>query len=93
MTRHRAGVEKALRGYFSLNRLAVDVLEPGGFLVTCSCSGLVAREEFEGMLSTVAARAGRTIQVLEARGQSPDHPVSVHCPETAYLKCYICRVS
>ena len=93
MIRHRAGIEKALRGYFSLNRLAVDVLEPRGILVTCSCSGLVSREEFEGMLSTVGARSGRSIQILESRGQSPDHPVSVHCPETAYLKCVICRVT
>jgi 23S rRNA (cytosine1962-C5)-methyltransferase len=93
MIRHRAGIEKALRGYFSLNRLAADVLEPGGLLVTCSCSGLVGREDFEGMLSTVGARSGRSIQILESRGQSPDHPVSVHCPETAYLKCYICRVT
>ncbi|MGE3313872.1 MAG: class I SAM-dependent rRNA methyltransferase, partial [Planctomycetaceae bacterium] len=43
MTRHRAGIEKALKGYFSLNRLALDVLNPGGILVSCSCSGLVSR--------------------------------------------------
>ena len=92
MTRHRAGLEQALRGYFSLNRLALDVLRPGGVLVTCSCSGLVSRSDFEGVLATVATRSGRTIQILEARGQAADHPVSVQCPETAYLKCFICRV-
>jgi 23S rRNA (cytosine1962-C5)-methyltransferase len=92
MTRHRAGVDKALKGYHSLNRLAVDILELGGILVTCSCSGLVARDEFAGMLADVALRSGRTIQILESRGQAPDHPIAVHCPETAYLKCFICRV-
>ena len=92
MTRHRSGFQKALRGYFSLNRLALDVLKPGGILVSCSCSGLVGRRDFEEMLATVALRANRPIQILEARGQAADHPVSVHCLETNYLKCYICRV-
>jgi 23S rRNA (cytosine1962-C5)-methyltransferase len=92
MTRHRAGVEKALRGYHSLNRLAVDLLVPGGLLVSCSCSGLVMREEFAQMLADVSLRSGRAIQFLEIRGQAPDHPVSAHCQETGYLKCFICRV-
>jgi 23S rRNA (cytosine1962-C5)-methyltransferase len=92
MTRHRAGVTKALRGYHSLNRLAVDVLRPGGILVTCSCSGLVTSEEFAQMLAEVSLRSNRAIQFLEIRGQAPDHPVSAHCLETSYLKCFICRV-
>jgi 23S rRNA (cytosine1962-C5)-methyltransferase len=92
MTRHRAGIEKALRGYHSLNRLAVDLLTPGGILVSCSCSGLVMREEFAQMLADVSLRSGRSIQFLEIRGQAPDHPVSAHCQETGYLKCFICRV-
>jgi 23S rRNA (cytosine1962-C5)-methyltransferase len=92
LARHRAGVDKALKGYFSLNELAVSVLRPDGLLVTCSCSGHVSREQFEDMLGSVAQRTDRTIQILESRSQSPDHPTSVHCPETRYLKCYICRV-
>lgn len=92
MTRHRAGVEKALRGYHSLNRLAVDLLKPSGILVSCSCSGLVTSEEFALMLGEVSLRSGRAMQFLEIRGQAPDHPVSVHCLETGYLKCFICRV-
>ncbi|MEX0700682.1 MAG: class I SAM-dependent rRNA methyltransferase, partial [Planctomycetales bacterium] len=91
MTRHRKGLEQALRGYHSLNHLAVEVLAPDGLLVSCSCSGLVSREEFEAMLASVAQRSGRSIQILEARGQAPDHPVSTQCAETAYLKCSICR--
>ncbi len=92
MTRHRAGLDKALKGYFSMNRLAVDLLNPNGILVSCSCSGLVTREDFEAVLSLVSQKANRPIQILEARGQAVDHPTSVHCLETAYLKCYICRV-
>jgi 23S rRNA (cytosine1962-C5)-methyltransferase len=92
MTRSRHTVEKALKGYYSLNKLAVDLLPPGGILVTCSCSGLVSREDFEQVLATVVMRSGRHIQILESRRQSPDHPVSISCPESEYLKCYVCRV-
>ena len=93
MTRHRAGIAKALRGYHSLNELALRVLKPGGMLVTCSCSGLVGRDDFVAMLAEVSQRSGRAIQILESRGQAPDHPISVHCLESGYLKCYICRVA
>jgi 23S rRNA (cytosine1962-C5)-methyltransferase len=93
LTRHRAGLAKALRGYHSLNQLAVNVLKPGGILVSCSCSGLIGRDDFVGMLAAVSQRSGRPIQILESRGQAADHPTSVHCLETAYLKCYICRVA
>jgi 23S rRNA (cytosine1962-C5)-methyltransferase len=93
LTRHRAGLAKALRGYHSLNQLALRVLVPGGILVSCSCSGLVGRDDFVAMLASVSQRSGRPIQILESRSQSADHPVSVHCLESSYLKCYICRVA
>lgn len=90
--RSRRGLEQALRGYGALNELAVRVLAPDGILVTCSCSGRVSREAFAGVLAGVAERTGRPIQFLEQRGQAPDHPVSASCPETGYLKCFVCRV-
>lgn len=90
--RTRQHVEEALRGYHHLNRLAVGVLEPGGILVTCSCSGHVTREDFLFMLAEVAERTGRPIQVLETRGAAVDHPVSASCLESEYLKCVIARV-
>lgn len=93
LTRHRAGLAKALRGYHSLNEMALRVLNSGGILVTCSCSGLIGRDDFVAMLAGVSQRSGRPIQILESRGQSADHPTSVHCLETNYLKCYICRVA
>ena len=92
-TRTRQGVNEALRAYHRINRVAVDLLKPGGILVTCSCSGSVVREDFLQMLAVVAQKCGRDIQVLEQRGASPDHPVSATCPESEYLKCFICRVA
>ena len=87
-----AGVEDALKGYARLNAMALEVLEPGGILATCSCSGLVDRDSFAGVIAQVGERAGRSILILESRGPSPDHPIITSCPETAYLKCLICRV-
>ena len=91
LARHRKSVPDALRGYHRLNRAALDLLEPDGILVTCSCSGHVNREMFETMLSEVAGESGRRLQILESRGASPDHPISVQCLENNYLKCCICR--
>lgn len=92
MARNRDSLKQALKGYFSLNRLALDLLNPGGILVTCSCTGILTTEDFRDMLSSVAVKADRTLRVLEARGAAPDHPASVHCPETNYLKCVIASV-
>jgi 23S rRNA (cytosine1962-C5)-methyltransferase len=92
MARFRSGLDGALRGYFSLNRLALDLLKPGGLLVTCSCSGLISREEFTATVNGVSLDSGRPIQILESRGGAPDHPRLTTCPETDYLKCLICRV-
>ncbi|MCC7085123.1 MAG: class I SAM-dependent rRNA methyltransferase [Pirellulales bacterium] len=90
--RSRAAVNDALMAYHHINRLAVNLLEPGGILVTCSCSGHVAREDFLHMLAGVAQRSGRNIQILEQRGAAEDHPVAATCLESEYLKCFICRV-
>jgi len=91
--RSRATAEDALRAYHRINRVGVDLLEPGGILVTCSCSGSVSRDQFLEMLGGVAQRAGRSLQFLECRGAAPDHPVSASCLEGEYLKCVIARVA
>lgn len=82
----------ALRAYHRLNSQAMKLLRSGGILITCSCSGRVSREDFTQMLAPAARRAGRAIQIVEQRGADIDHPWSIHCPETEYLKCFICRV-
>ena len=88
----RVALDQALRAYHRLNRLGVQLLEPGGILVTCSCSGRVSRDEFRQMLVGVSRKTRREIQVLQQRGAAPDHPVHLSVPETEYLKCFICRV-
>ncbi len=88
----RKQVDSALRAYSRLNSLAVDLLPPGGILITCSCSGRVARSDFLNMLLDVGRRRRRDFVVMETRGPSPDHPVAAACPESDYLKCVIAEV-
>ena len=90
--RSRKGVRQALQAYERLNGLALACLDAEGILVTCSCSGRVSLDEFSGAVGRAAARAGRAVQILETRGQAPDHPVAATCLESAYLKCLITRV-
>jgi 23S rRNA (cytosine1962-C5)-methyltransferase len=84
-------VEKAVRGYKEINLRALKVLEPGGFLVTCSCSYHVHEADFEEILAAAAADAGATVTVVEKRRQGRDHPVVLGVPETYYLKCFVLR--
>ena len=88
----RDQLQRALSAYHRLNFLAVRMLNPGGTLITCSCSGRVSREDFRDMLRGVGTRTRREIQVLEERGAAPDHPSCMSCPETDYLKCIVARV-
>lgn len=89
----KRAAEGAMRGYKELNLQALTMLEPGGVLVTCSCSHHVSEPEFREAIRAAAADAGRTVQVLESRGAAPDHPEVLTLPETRYLKCLICRVA
>lgn len=82
----------ALRGYKELNLRALKMIEPGGILITCSCSHHVTQEEFLSMLAEAARDAHRRVRLLEVRGQSQDHPVVSGIPETEYLKCVIAYV-
>ncbi|MCM2373060.1 class I SAM-dependent rRNA methyltransferase [Rhodopirellula sp. ICT_H3.1] len=88
----RRQVDAALRAYARLNMSAVDLLPPGGILVTCSCSGHVSRADFLNMLVDVGRKRQRDIVILQSRGPSPDHPCAVSCPESDYLKCVIAQV-
>lgn len=92
LTRDRSKVIDALKKYFAMNRLALDVIPPGGLLLTCSCTGLVSEADFLEMLRRVALNAGREIQILEVRGAGADHPVRTDVPESRYLKAVFCRV-
>jgi len=85
-------VEGALRGYKELNLRALKMLNPGGLLVTCSCSHHVGWTELEGAVASAAVDAGRRVRLLERRGAALDHPVVLNLPETEYLKCLILQV-
>jgi 23S rRNA (cytosine1962-C5)-methyltransferase len=90
--RTRQAVEDALRGHRRLHDLALGLLDPDGILVTCCCSGLITAAMLEEQIAQIAAERRRQVQLLERRGQAPDHPVLATCPETEYLKCLIYRV-
>ena len=83
--------EGALRGYKELNLRALQMLEPGGTLVSCSCSHHVSLADFTAVVASAAADAGRRVQLLETRSAAPDHPEIITLPETAYLKCLIMK--
>ena len=81
-----AQAEKAARGYKDINRLAFKLLRPGGVLVTFSCSGGIDAALFQKIVASAALDAGVDAQIVEYLAQGPDHPVSIHFPEGAYLK-------
>ncbi len=85
-------VEAALDGYASLNRQALALVAPGGFLATASCSARVSPEAFQGALKEAAAKAGVDVTLVEERYQPADHPVALAFPEGRYLKFHILRV-
>ncbi len=89
---HRQALPEAMRAYARLNGAALQALEPGGILVTCSCTGSVTREDFLYIVAEAAANAKRHVQILETRGAAADHPIAASCLESEYLKCFICRV-
>jgi len=89
--KNKASVEKALSGYKDINLRALRLLEPGGTLVTCSCSHHVDQEMFADVVHAAAVDAGSLVSVVEERTQGRDHPVLLGVPETKYLKCLILR--
>jgi 23S rRNA (cytosine1962-C5)-methyltransferase len=89
--RSRASIPEAMRGYGRLQTLGLKLLETDGILVTCCCSGLITAEMLEELLAQLAGHEKRDIQIISRSGQPADHPVSVTCLETAYLKCFISR--
>ena len=80
---------KARRAYKEINLRAMKLLNPGGMLITCSCSYHFSRELMEETLRSAATDARRTMRVREWRGQARDHPEILTVPETRYLKCIV----
>ncbi len=87
--KNRKRIREGIKGYLTINRRAMELLEPDGILFTCTCSHHMDRETFLDTLRQASFQAGREMRLLEIRGQSYDHPVLCSCPETEYLKCAV----
>lgn len=89
--KNKASVERALAGYREINLRALKLLQPGGHLITCSCSYNVDEPMLLEVIRHAAADASATVVLVEKRMQARDHPVLVTVPETHYLKCLVLR--
>lgn len=88
----RGEVERAARGYKDVNLHAMRMVEPGGFMMTFSCSGHMSLDLFQKVIFAAALDAGRRISFVRRLGAGPDHPVSLYCPEGEYLKGFLLEV-
>ena len=91
-TKSRKTVDSAFKGYKDINFRAMKLLPRGGYFATASCSHFMPDELFVKMLHSAAKDAGVELRQIEARQQSPDHPILWNVPETDYLKFYIFQV-
>jgi 23S rRNA (cytosine1962-C5)-methyltransferase len=90
--KNRASIKAAARGYKEINLRALKLLNPGGVLVTSTCSYHMSEEMFLQLLAAAANDAHRRVQIVAKRTQASDHPILLGMPETYYLKCVIARV-
>lgn len=93
MTRDPGFAAEGMRKYADLNTLAAGLVQPGGLLVTCSCSGLVSLEDFEACVIKGVHRLNRRLQIFDRTGPGVDHPVFSNCLESRYLKVLWARVA
>lgn len=108
LIRSREELEEGRRKHLDLNRLAMQLVAPGGLLLTCTCAGLLPGEELQSMICSAARQSGgplpsddpelrprnaaREMQILARTGAGPDHPIGGNCPETEYLKAFWVRM-
>ena len=91
-TKSRDKLKNAIKGYKEINLKAMKLLPRGGYLATCSCSHFMTEPYFKQMLHNAAEDAGVGLRQIEARQQSPDHPILWNVPETDYLKFFIFQI-
>jgi 23S rRNA (cytosine1962-C5)-methyltransferase len=89
--KNKEALPAARRGYKEINLRALQILKPGGILITASCSYHLSAELLEGLVLDAARDAGRELQILERRGAGRDHPELAGVPETRYLKVLVAR--
>ncbi|NQY50528.1 MAG: class I SAM-dependent methyltransferase [Colwellia sp.] len=88
----KAQLTGACRGYKDINMLAMQLLNPGGILLTFSCSGLMEASLFQKVVADAALDAKRNVYFVERLQQAADHPISSNYPEGYYLKGLVCQV-
>ena len=88
-SKSRESVEQAARGYKEINLRALRLLNPGGILVSCSCSHHMTEAHLLEVVAQAALDCGKRLRILNRRTQAHDHPVLLTVPETHYLKCLI----
>lgn len=88
----RGDVERAARGYKDVNLYAMRLIEPGGLMMTFSCSGHMSLDLFQKVIFAAALDAGRRVSFVRRLTAGPDHPVSLYCPEGEYLKGFLLEV-
>jgi 23S rRNA (cytosine1962-C5)-methyltransferase len=91
--KRKKDIPQGQAAYRKLNQLALGLLTDGGLLVSCSCSYHLGAEQLLEAIQAAARHTGRFVQILEAGGQSPDHPLHPAIAETRYLKAFFCRVT
>lgn len=89
--KNKASIPNAMAGYKEINLRAMRLLNPGGYLITCSCSYNVSEEMFAAVVHEASIDSHTPVTFVEKRMQGRDHPVLVGVPETYYLKCFILR--
>ncbi len=88
----RSQIKEGQKGYIDINRRALNTMNPGGILVTCSCSHHLDAQAFEETLAIAARQSGKELRILDTRGQGPDHPFLLSMPETRYLKVIVAQI-
>ncbi|MBR7142949.1 MAG: class I SAM-dependent rRNA methyltransferase [Clostridia bacterium] len=91
-TKSRRTADAAAKGYKEINYRAMKLLPRGGYLATCSCSHFMETAMFRKVVQQAASDAGVSLRLVEARAQSPDHPILLNVPETDYLKFFIFQI-
>ena len=91
--KRKKDVPQGQAAYRKLNQLALGLMDGDGLLVSCSCSYHMSADDLVTAIQSAARHSGRFVQILEAGGQSPDHPIHPAIPETRYLKTFFCRVT
>ncbi len=93
LCKNKSQIENAIKGYRDLNIQAIKLLRPQGFLLTCSCSSHISNQLFQQIIYEAAKNTKVNLRILYKKGAAFDHPINIYCPESEYLKSYLCTIT